>query len=84
LLAGRYGPYVTDGVTNASLPKDASPEEITFEYALTLLQARAEAGPSKKRPVRRKTAVAKKAATTKKAAPAKKKVATKKKTVKKK
>ena len=56
LLAGRYGPYVTDGVTNASLPKDAAPEEITFEYALTLLQARAEAGPSKKRPVRRKTA----------------------------
>ena len=72
LLAGRYGPYVTDGTTNASLPKDASPEEITFEYALTLLQARAEAGPSKKRPVRRK-------ATTKKAAPAKKKAAKKKK-----
>jgi DNA topoisomerase-1 len=71
LLEGRYGPYVTDGTTNASLPKDASPEEITFEYALTLLQARAEAGPSKKRPVRRK-------ATAKKAAPAKKKAAKKK------
>jgi len=48
VIAGRYGPYVTDGVTNASLPKDAPPEEITFEYALNLLQARAEAGPSKR------------------------------------
>jgi DNA topoisomerase-1 len=74
LLAGRYGPYVTDGVTNASLPKDAAPDEITFEYALNLLQARAEAGPSKRRPVRRKAA-------TKKATPVKKKAATKKKAV---
>jgi DNA topoisomerase-1 len=78
LLAGRYGPYVTDGVTNASLPKDAAPEEITFEYALTLLQARAEAGPSRRRPVRRKAAAKKAPAPAKKAAP-KKKPATKKK-----
>ena len=55
VLVGRYGPYVTDGVTNASLPKDAPPEEVTFEYALNLLQARAEAGPSK-RPFRRRSA----------------------------
>ncbi len=48
VMVGRYGPYVTDGVTNASLPKDAPPEEITFEYALNLLQARVEAGPSKR------------------------------------
>lgn len=78
LLSGRYGPYVTDGVTNASLPKDAPPEEITFEYALTLLQARAEAGPSKKRPMRRKTAAVKKAAPVKKKAAPKKKAAKKK------
>ncbi|MCC6127310.1 MAG: type I DNA topoisomerase [Pirellulales bacterium] len=71
LLAGRYGPYVTDGTTNASLPKDAAPEEITFEYALTLLEARAAAGPGKRRPVRRKAAA-------KKAAPVKKKAAVKK------
>ena len=31
LLAGRYGPYVTDGQTNASLPRDMPPEETTFE-----------------------------------------------------
>jgi DNA topoisomerase-1 len=48
VILGRYGPYVTDGVTNASLPKDAPPEEITFEYALNLLQARVDAGPSKR------------------------------------
>lgn len=78
LLAGRYGPYVTDGTTNASLPKDAAPEEITFEYALTLLQARAEAGPGRRRPMRRKAAAKKSPAPTKKAA-SKKKPATKKK-----
>jgi DNA topoisomerase I len=54
VLVGRYGPYVTDGVTNASLPKDAPPEEITFEYALNLLAARVEAGPGK-RSFRRKS-----------------------------
>ena len=53
VFIGRYGPYVTDGVTNASLPKDAPPEEVTFEYALNLLAARAEAGPGK-RPFRRR------------------------------
>ena len=57
VLVGRYGPYVTDGVTNASLPKDAPPEEITFEYALNLLQARVEAGPGK-RSFRRRSAKA--------------------------
>ena len=58
LLAGRYGPYVTDGVTNASLPRGTAPEEVTLEYALNLLKARAEQGPST-RPARR---TAKKAA----------------------
>ena len=53
LLQGRYGPYVSDGVTNASLPRDVTADEMTFEYALTLLQNRAAAGPSKKAPRRR-------------------------------
>ena len=47
-MQGRYGPYVTDGVTNASLPRGTSPEEVTFEYALNLLAERAAAGPSKR------------------------------------
>jgi DNA topoisomerase-1 len=46
LLAGRYGPYVTDGATNASLPRGTTVEEVTLEYALSLLKARAERGPS--------------------------------------
>ncbi len=37
---GRYGPYVTDGVVNASLRKSDSPEGITLERAAELLQAR--------------------------------------------
>jgi DNA topoisomerase I len=81
LLSGRYGAYVTDGVTNATLPRGTAPEELTFEYALSLLQARAEQGPSERQ---LKRAAAKKAAATKtatkKAAPkkaAKKKAAKK-------
>jgi DNA topoisomerase-1 len=68
LLSGRYGPYVTDGVTNASLPRGTAPEELTFEYALNLLKVRAEQGPSEKQ---LKKSAAKKAAATKKAAPKK-------------
>ena len=50
LLDGRYGMYVTDGVTNASVPKNTPQEEITLEFALQLLAERAAAGPPKKKP----------------------------------
>ena len=45
LLEGRYGPYVTDGTTNASLPKDADPAQATLEAAVELLRARAGSKP---------------------------------------
>jgi DNA topoisomerase-1 len=54
VLAGRYGPYVTDGKTNASLPKGTDPAKLTMEEALALLKAREEAGTAK-RPVRKAT-----------------------------
>jgi DNA topoisomerase-1 len=34
-------PYVTDGTTHASLPKDAKPEELTLEEAAQLIDERA-------------------------------------------
>ncbi len=49
LLSGRYGNYVTDGTTNATLPKDITPEALTFQQALDLLAERAARGPAPKR-----------------------------------
>ena len=46
---GRYGPYVKRGKVNASLPKDLSPDDVTIEQAIALLDARAAAGPAKTR-----------------------------------
>jgi DNA topoisomerase-1 len=46
---GRFGPYVTDGDTMASLRKGDAIEDITTERAAELLQARRERGPSQKR-----------------------------------
>jgi DNA topoisomerase-1 len=48
LFEGRYGLYVADGVTNASLPKGQTAEGLTQQEALELLAARAALGPSKK------------------------------------
>ncbi len=76
LKDGRFGPYVTDGETNASLRKGDEVETITDERASELLQIRRDAGPSKKKAAKKKAPAKKKAA--KKKAPAKKKAAAKK------
>ena len=65
---GRFGPYVTDGETNASLRKGDLVEEITIERAAELLQIRRETNPPKKKAGTRKKAAPKKAAAKKKAA----------------
>ncbi|ALR21092.1 MULTISPECIES: type I DNA topoisomerase [Sphingobium] len=76
LMAGRYGPYVTDGTTNATLPKTIEQDALTLEEAAQLIDTRAAAAPAKKgKKAAPKKAAAKKAPAKK--APAKK-AATKK------
>jgi DNA topoisomerase-1 len=54
---GRYGPYVSHAGINATLPGDKTPETITLEEAVSLLDARAErVGVSGKRGGKKKAA----------------------------
>ncbi|MBX3422421.1 MAG: type I DNA topoisomerase [Pirellulaceae bacterium] len=53
VLDGRFGAYVTDGTTNATVPKDSDPSQLTFEAALDLLATRAAMGGGKKKVARR-------------------------------
>ncbi len=68
VMNGRYGPYVTHGGVNATLPKDKGPDVITLEDAVALLKARAEKAGVKKKPAAKKKAAPKKAAAKKPAA----------------
>jgi DNA topoisomerase-1 len=49
MKSGRFGPYVTDGETNASIPKDLDPGSVTPELAAQLLADRRAAGGGKKK-----------------------------------
>ena len=49
IKSGRYGPYVTDGETNASLRKGDEVESITLQRASELLADRRAAGPATRR-----------------------------------
>jgi DNA topoisomerase-1 len=75
---GRFGPYVTDGETNASLRKGDTVEEIDDARAMELLQLRREKGPVKKKKKATKKKSTAKKKPTKKKAPAKKKAGAKK------
>ena len=66
VLDGRWGPYVTDGASNASLPKGSVPEDLSINEALDLLAARAAKGGKKRKAI--KKSVKKKKAKKKKAA----------------
>jgi DNA topoisomerase-1 len=70
VLKGRFGPYVTDGTINATIPKKIDPKEVTLEQAKEMIAEKIAKGPSKRRGAK----------ATKKAAPKKK--TTRKKTAK--
>jgi DNA topoisomerase-1 len=70
VMPGRFGPYVTDGTTNATIPRDMKPEDVTLALAIELIDARAAKGPAKgkgKKKAAPKKAAAKKPAAKKKA-----------------
>ena len=71
VMKGRYGPYVTHGGVNATLPNGVEPEEVTLEQAIELLRAKAAKGKPKKKAAKKKTTKAKTAAKPKARAKAK-------------
>jgi DNA topoisomerase I len=82
VMPGKYGPYVTDGTVNATVPKDQDPTTVSLDQAVNLLAERAAkiaAGGGGKRPAKKaaRKGFAKKAAPAAKKAPAKKAAAKK-------
>jgi len=58
LMEGRFDAYLTDSLTNASLPQGADPATPTLPKALELLAARAALGPPAKKAGRKKAKAA--------------------------
>lgn len=48
VMSGRYGPYVTDGKVNATLPKGTEPEEVDLETAVQMIAEKAARGGGRK------------------------------------
>ena len=55
---GRFGPYVTDGETNASLRRGDDPESLDLDRALELLAERRAKGPDEPKAAKKPAAVA--------------------------
>jgi DNA topoisomerase-1 len=68
VLDGRFGPYITDGTVNASVPRGTDPETVSLEQAVELLRERAARAPATKKKAPAKRAAQK---ATKKATPPK-------------
>ncbi len=56
VMSGRYGPYVSDGTTHATLPRTLEPQAVTLEMAVLLIAQKEAAGGSKKPKSTRKAA----------------------------
>ncbi len=54
VMAGRYGPYVSDGTTHATLPKSTEPTSVSLDQALEWIAEKEAKGPVKKKAGRRK------------------------------
>jgi len=65
---GRFGPYVTDGETNATLRRDDNPDDVTLLRAAELLAEKRAKGPTKKRTAKKTTKKSAKKAPAKKTA----------------
>ncbi|WP_068313903.1 type I DNA topoisomerase [Polycladidibacter hongkongensis] len=59
VYSGRYGPYVKWEKTNATLPKDVTPEDVTLEQAVELVNAKAGSKGKKKAAPKKKPAAKK-------------------------
>ena len=49
IKSGRYGPYITDGKVNASLPRDTDHETMTLDDGVALIDKKRAAPPRKKK-----------------------------------
>jgi DNA topoisomerase-1 len=60
LKDGRFGPYVTDGEVNATVPRGMSLDDLDFEAAIQLIADKRAKGPAPKRVVKKKAPAKKK------------------------